>query len=535
MKQPSSRAKTVDQGRRVRGQARLIVLGGPQAGRRCELPEKSIIGRHIDSPIVLEDAGVSRRHAEIRRAGDGAWEIEDLESQNGVRLNGLPVQQSEIFIGDKIQLGPHVLLLFTDRGAVEDELIERQKLELLGRVAVGIAHDFNNVLGVLAASASYLRSLGVDGSKSPREAEGAISDIEAAVANGARLANRLVGFARGSQQGRSAIDVSKLCREVAQMCQRFFSSAIRLEVDVEPGLFVLADQGELEQVLMNLCVNARDAMQKGGVVTLRARRRLLEEVDGERLAAPTAHVVLSVRDTGSGIEPINLGRIFEPFFTTKASGAGFGVGLATVKELVTLHGGAIEVESARGSGTTFHVKLPAVGQEVRSPRPQAPTAPTTAFSGAGLRVLLVDDDLLVRRSVKRLLTRIGCEVVEASGGAEALEIYTRGPRPSFVLLDLEMPGLSGLEVLTKLLELDPGAHVLVASGHREPAKEQAVRAAGGAFLGKPFNSAELTAAVEALVEGGSRPQQEDMPTLQVHVGELRAQPAETHRNPPKVR
>ena len=499
----ASRAKTIQQGRRVRGPARLIVLAGPQAGRRCELPEQCVVGRAVGSPIVLEDPGVSRRHVEIRKRADGNWELEDLGSQNGVRLNGVPVTRSELFIGDKLQLGPNVLLLFTDRGEVEDELLEKQKLEVVGRVAVGIAHDFNNVLNVLAASAALLKE------GDAREREAAIHDIDAAIAKGARLANRLVGFARGAQEGRTSVDVAKVCREIAHLAGRFSGPSLRFQTELEPSLIVVADAGELEQVFMNLCVNARDAMAQGGVVTIRGRRVLLEKLAGASLPEPTPYVHVAVRDTGSGIAPAHLGRIFEPFFTTKASGAGFGVGLATVREIVSLHGGAIEVESDVGRGTTFHVYLPATtGDAPEEPKPRS----SPSLTGQGRRAMIVDDDMLVRRSMGRLMRRMGFDVVEASTGEEAVLLYPEGSPPFFVVLDLEMPGMDGLDVLQQLRTLDPRARILVSSGYRDPAKEAAVRARGGVFLGKPFTAAELSTALRTLAATDPR-LSEDLPTI----------------------
>jgi two-component system cell cycle sensor histidine kinase/response regulator CckA len=323
----------------------------------------------------------------------------------------------------------------------------------------------------------------------------------------------LVGFARGSQEGRSTIDASKVCREIAQMSSRFSGSAISVKLEVENDLYVLADVGELEQVLMNLCVNARDAMPNGGVVTIRARRVTADHVAGEELSEPTPFIQITVRDTGSGIAPIHLGRIFEPYFTTKGSGAGFGVGLATVKEIVTLHGGGIEVESDVDKGTAFHVYLPATtaGITIAGTGVRPPT--TETLQGNGRRVLVVDDDMLVRRSISRLVTRMGFDVVEASSGEQAIDIYRAGPTPYFVLLDLEMPGLDGLDVLQKLRALDARARVLVASGHREPAKEQAVRSSGGVFLGKPFKSADLAAVLRGMLSANPM-LTEDLPTIE---------------------
>jgi len=508
-----SGTKTTHPEKLVQGPARLVVLLGPQAGLRCELARRSTLGRAIGSALGLEDSGVSRKHAEIR-CTDAGWEIEDLNSRNGTRVNGVQIQSSsKLLVGDKIQLGPNVLLLFTDRGAVEGALIERQKFELLGRVAAGIAHDFNNVLSVLGASASYLRSNKPAVGADPEEMS-CLDDMESAVANGARLAHRLLGFARGSRHGRSVVDASAICLEIGQMCRRAFDASIRLELDVNRGLRVLADEGELEQVLMNLCVNARDAMPLGGTLTLRACERMPSTSAAQRLAFSGPHVVLSVEDTGSGIDPSHLPRIFEPFFSTKESGAGFGVGLATVKELVTLHGGIVEAESEPGRGTVFRVYLPTTqGFSPLRTATITPDAQTRRGMGGGRRVLLVDDDELVRRSTGRLLSRAGFQVDEVSNGREALTRYAGGPRPALVLLDLDMPGLDGLETLGELQKIDAKVRVLVVSGHRQPTKEQAVRAAGAGFLGKPFDPAALTDAVRTAMLDDSL-WNDDEPTTQ---------------------
>jgi len=508
-----SETKTIHPNKLVEGPARLVVLLGPLAGLRCELAEQSTLGRSAGSALALEDSGVSRKHAEIRRRTDGAWEIEDLGSRNGTRVNGILVRRQELAVGDRIQLGPSVLLLFTDRGAVEGALIERQKFELLGRVAAGIAHDFNNVLSVLGAGTSYVRSSNAEVLADP-ELPGCLDDMEAAVANGARLAHRLLGFARGSRHGRSAVDASGICLEIAQMCRRAFDGSIRIELDVAPGLRVLADEGEIEQVLMNLCVNARDAMPSGGTLTLRACERMPCANTAKHLAFSGPHVVLTVEDTGFGIDPSHLPRIFETFFSTKESGSGFGVGLATVKELVTLHGGIVEVESHSGLGTVFRVYLPAT--QSFAPRTTAitPDAVTCRSVGGGRRILLVDDDELIRRSTGRLLTRAGFEVEALSNGTDAVRRYESDPKPALVILDLDMPGLDGLGTLAALRDIDSTVKALVVSGHRQPTQEQAVRAAGAGFLGKPFDPATLIDAVRTAMLSESLLYTDDEPTTQ---------------------
>jgi two-component system, cell cycle sensor histidine kinase and response regulator CckA len=493
------RAETIEEARTRLGRATLVILSGPQAGRRCTLPERAVFGRSADSPIILEDSGVSRRHAEIRRCADGQWEVEDLKSQNGTRVNGFPIERAALTVGDKLQFGPNILMLFTDRSGVEDELLERQKFELLGRLAVGIAHDFNNVLGVLAANAAYLRSVLESRSPISPDLASSVYDNDAAIANGARLASRLVGFARGAEESRAAVDLSRICTEVGQLCRRLVSAAVEIEIDVADGLSVIANEGEIEQIFMNLCVNARDAMPTGGRLSIRAKERALSTPEAARFGIAGRCLVIRIEDTGSGIDPRHMKKIFEPFFTTKPSGAGFGVGLATVKELVTLHGGAIDVSSSVGKGTCFTVVLPAhdVGTGAKRNETQHGLS-IPPLTGEGRRVLLVDDDPLVRRSTRRLLSRLGFDVEEVSGGRAAIDCYEQGPRPFFVMLDLEMPELDGIDVLAALKAIDPTAAILVASGHRDAAKAHEVKSLGGWFLGKPFNAQDLARAIDIL-------------------------------------
>jgi two-component system cell cycle sensor histidine kinase/response regulator CckA len=284
---------------------------------------------------------------------------------------------------------------------------------------------------------------------------------------------------------------------VMRLIRHTFDRAIQIEAKIHPGLSVRGDQAELHQVLMNLCLNARDAMPKGGVLTVSASAVTpRSHVLPEQLNSAQPHLVLCVQDTGIGMDEATRARIFEAFFTTKREGAGFGLGLATVKEVVTFHGGQIQIESSEGQGTRFLVFLPLhdTREEVNSITGGHEIH--AAATNHGL-ILLVDDEVVVRRSFARLLRQAGHQVLEAPDGVQAVSIYHQAyPRPHLVILDLDMPVLTGEETQERLLKVDPAVRILFVSGHDEPARESAVYARGAlGFLRKPCKVQALLGAV----------------------------------------
>ena len=253
---------------------------------------------------------------------------------------------------------------------------------------------------------------------------------------------------------------------------------------------------------MNLCLNARDAMPRGGVLRVSASAITPgSEPLPEPLNAEVTHLVLCVEDTGVGMDEATRARIFEAFFTTKREGAGFGLGLATVKEVVAFHGGQIRIESEEGKGTRFLVYLP-LHEAGHEPRKVTGAHETQLPSSRGL-ILLVDDEEVVRRSFARLLRQAGHNVVEAADGVKAVELYRQAfPRPNLVILDLDMPVLSGEETQDRLLRLDPNVRILFVSGHDEPTRESAVHARGAlGFLRKPCKVQVLLGAVSEALGG----------------------------------
>jgi two-component system cell cycle sensor histidine kinase/response regulator CckA len=484
------------------GPARLIAIAGAQAGRKFKIGDSAVIGRSGDASVVLEDPEVSRNHARVSKSDLGAYLLEDLGSKNGTQVNGLPIKQQVLCFGDKIQVGPHVLLLFAPFDPVEDQLLQRQRLEALGKVGAGVAHDLNNMLGAINASVDYLTNLPGQSALSSQEVRECFEDIRLAAVQASDLTRGILKFARGRAQAHSPVDFSGLCSDVMRLIRHTFDRAIRIEAKIQPGLSVRGDQAELHQVLMNLCLNARDAMPRGGVLTVSASAiAARSQVLPEQPDSAQAQLVLCVEDTGVGMDEATRARIFEAFFTTKREGAGFGLGLATVKEVVTFHGGQIQIESREDQGTRFLIYLPV--HETRDEQNSITGAHEVQVSSARGVILLVDDEVVVRRSYARLLRQDGHVVLEAPDGVQALDAYRHArQRPNLVILDLDMPILTGEETQERLLDLDPAVRILFVSGHDEPSRESAVYARGAfGFLRKPCKARELLGAVSEALRG----------------------------------
>lgn len=493
------------------GPARLIVVAGSQAGRKFKIADLAVLGRSAEAAVTLEDPEVSRSHARITKSESGSYLLEDLGSKNGTQVNGLPITRHVLSFGDKIQVGPRIVLLFAPFDPVEEQLMQRQRLEALGRVGAGVAHDLNNMLGAIGASMDYLTKLPGTHTLDSREVHECFADIRLAAAQASELTRGILKFARGRAQAHSPVDLSGLCNDVLRLIRHTFDRAIEIDAHIESDLSLRGDQAELHQVLMNLCLNARDAMPQGGKLRVSTRVAGVAGAPEPREPIhPGPLLVVSVEDTGVGMDEATRRRVFEPFFTTKRDGAGFGLGLATVKEVVACHGGQIEVESAEGKGTKFLLFLP-MYQALKEASPVTGAHDLPMPSSRGL-ILLVDDEEVVRRSFARLLRQAGHEVLDARNGIEAVDIYRNAfPRPNLVLLDLDMPALTGEETQERLLSVDPNVRILFVSGHDEPAREIAVHARGAlGFLRKPCRVHVLLSAVtEALGHGWSRGDQEE--------------------------
>lgn len=371
--------------------------------------------------------------------------------------------------------------------ALREQLLQSQKLDALGHLAGGIAHDFNNLLTVLRGSIELaLIDL-------PPEAPAA-SEMRIAqetTIRAAALVRQLLAFGRQRASSRAAIDVGVLVRSAQPLWRRLLPASVTLAIDLPATtLPVWGDAGQLEQVLVNLLVNARDAMPEGGEIRVRA--------SVQRSVEP-AVVCLEVCDTGEGIAPSLLERVFDPFFTTKPVGTGTGLGLAVVYGIVSSHEGTVQVESELGRGTTVRVLLPLSAADASGV--EAPTLPELQGGGDGAAVgtvLLVDDEPAVRSALSRVLRRAGHEVLEATHGAEALTVWhANAARIGAVVSDVRMPVMSGPEFVRQLWALGSRTPVLLMSGFADGALTRELPPSVVRVLGKPFATADLLAAVDA--------------------------------------
>ena len=383
-----------------------------------------------------------------------------------------------------------------ERAATEEQLRQSLKMEAIGRLAGGVAHDFNNILTAIGANVALAR----EGTPAGDPRAPLLGDAATAVERAAALTRQLLAFGRKQVIEPRPIDLNSLVENLRNMLARLIGEDVVLELHLEEGLgAVNADPNQMEQVIVNLVVNARDSMAKGGRITL-STRRVLRTGNGDGAGAPYAH--LAVSDTGHGMGPEVLGRVFEPFFTTKPEGRGTGLGLATVYGIVQQHGGVIEAESTPGQGSTFRVYLP-----LTPGRPAvAPAEARGARQAPGLRgsetVLLVEDEPGVRQATLRILERFGYRVLPAAGGSEALQVLQAEPGPIHLLLtDVVMPGMDGRELADAVQKSRPATKVLFMSGYASghiSARE--VLQDGLHFIGKPFEPEGLARKVRDLLD-----------------------------------
>lgn len=385
--------------------------------------------------------------------------------------------------------------------------IEAQKMEAVGRLSGGVAHDFNNILTAIRANAEIVRDDLPAGSPMRDDVE----DILVAADRAAALTAQLLAFSRKQALEPRLLHPNAIVADIEKMLHRLIGEDIVLRSDLRPGVgMIRADRGRIEQVLLNLAVNARDAMPHGGTLEIATgeteigadRARVL--APGEDLAAGR-YVMIAVRDTGVGMDAAIRTRIFEPFFTTKEKGKGTGLGLATVFGIVRQSGGAVEVESEPGRGSTFRVYLPRAADDAMDALPVTRAA-VPAAAGRGRRILFLEDEAPVRRPLTRVLRRLGHEVVEAGDGAAAIRCV-REAETSFDLLlsDVVLPGESGFEIARTIRAIRPDLPVVFISGYTDDEVRRAGDLPSGAVvLQKPFTSEMLGRAVRSAMGEGER-------------------------------
>jgi len=422
--------------------------------------------------------------ATMRAVGSVDHFASQLQRRDGSRLE---VEVSGRFV--EVEGEPHMLTMVRDtsqRRALERQLAQAQKLEAVGRLAGGVAHDFNNIVTAILGHAEMARD--VTPEESPARED--LDQIIRASGRASELTGQLLTFSRKQVAQPRRMDLNGLVEETRRLLERLIGADVRLRVEpFESPVIVHADPGQLEQVLMNLVVNARDAMPAGGTLTVRVRHA------GER-------ALLEVQDTGIGMSPDIQARIFEPFFTTKERGKGTGLGLAMCYGIIHQAGGAIDVESAPGAGSTFRVQLPVASSDSLDALPVLRSGSQVAPLGGTETILLAEDEPMVRDLAVRVLEGLGYRVLVGRDGTDALAVSDgfRG-RIHLLLTDVVMPGLSGPELATWLAGERPDMAVLYVSGYAPDSASlaEALRSGAG-FLPKPYNPADLAREVRITLD-----------------------------------
>ncbi|MFT3842137.1 MAG: response regulator [Myxococcaceae bacterium] len=385
----------------------------------------------------------------------------------------------------------------TERHRLEDQLRQSQKMEAIGRFAGGIAHDFNNILSVILMNGELLRGDLSAANFSPEHIEEILKGAQRAT----DLTRQLLMFSRRQVLQPKVWNLNEVLESMDNMLRRIIGEDIELVMAPTPALGqVLIDRGSIEQVIMNLAVNARDAMPKGGKLTIETANVVLDDayVASHVGAKPGPHVVLAVSDTGIGMDHATQARIFEPFFTTKDRTKGTGLGLSTVHGIVQQGGGSVWVYSEPDKGACFKVYLPRVDATAAVAAAPLVTEPATGSE----TVLVVDDEAAVREAACEMLRRLGYQVVEAHDPLEALQLVERGKAFQLLLTDVVMPNMSGPELAAKVKQLRPTVKVICMSGYADDGVvRHGVLEAGMAYLQKPLTSATLGAKVREVLDG----------------------------------
>ncbi|MFN2621641.1 MAG: ATP-binding protein [Chthoniobacterales bacterium] len=456
----------------------------------------------------------------LRSRQDGI-ELLEMVRQHGVvdrhelemrQRNGDPVYVVARLIGNFTNgdLTDLHVYLFNDtkRKRLEQQLVHAQKMEGLGTLAGGIAHDFNNILAIILGYTNKLES----SHARPNEFPSAIKIIKEAVDRGAALVQQLLTSARQTEARFSSVDLNALVRDLERMLQATFPKTINFHLELQSDLpLVTADKSQLHQVLLNLCVNARDAMPEGGTLTLSTGitpgsdlAEIFSGVNAENYAC------IRVRDTGVGMSREVKSHIFEPFFTTKERGKGTGLGLSVVYGVVNNHRGLVHVESDPGAGTSFIIYLPVKHAAAEQLGPDRTGAPRQNIPQT---ILLVEDEDMLRELGVSILESEGFRVLPAKDGVEAVALFeTHSDEIGLVVCDLGLPRLGGREAFLKMKENRPGVRAIVASGYLEPTiRSEMLKAGVIDTIQKPYDFNDLLAKIRSII--GPQPVADDHPEL----------------------
>lgn len=460
--------------------------------------EEEAMGKRIPELLYRDTAAFEEGTAAVIRHGEWHGELQQHSKTGGQML----VEARWTLVSDSAGRPQSILAINTDiteKKKLEQQFLRAQRLESIGTLAGGIAHDLNNVLAPILMSIELLRLTSQD-----ERAKSMLETIEASTRRGADMVRQILSFARGAEGRLMSIDPRHTIKDIQHLIQETFPKNIQLQCDLAADLRpITSDHTQLHQVLLNLCVNARDSMPSGGTLTISASNLTVDDLMASMHphAKPGPHVRIKVSDTGTGIPPEVMDKIFDPFFTTKEVGKGTGLGLSTALAIVKNHGGFLEVESKTGGGTTFSIYLPSempVGS--RKAEEQDHAHP----HGHGELILVVDDEAAVRMITKQTLEAFGYRAIVAADGTEALSLYTQHqPEVAAVITDLMMPVMDGAVTIQVMQRINPAVKIIAGSGITTDGTSTRMTDLGVKhFLAKPYTAQAMLAALHQLLSNG---------------------------------
>jgi PAS domain S-box-containing protein len=500
MEQQAALLDTTNDAIYVRGLDGRIRFWSRGAERLYGWTREEAQGRTVSELNLQEMAAEAERNSTLQH--EGAWSGEQRQMTKAGQL--VVVFSSLTLVKDEHGQPSAVYANNTDITAkkrLEEQFLRAQRLESIGMLAAGIAHDLNNVLAPILMGVPLLR----DVVKSEADVR-LLSTLEKSAERGAGLVKQILGFVHGIGGEPRLVQVKHLLRDVATVIKETFPKSIALEDQIPRDLWpILANPTQIHQIVLNLCVNARDAMPDGGTLRLRAENLLLDEAAASRLegARAGAWIMLHVEDTGTGIPPEVLAHMWEPFFTTKAAGKGTGLGLATVRGIVSTHHGFSSVETSPDQGTTFRIYLPAADPTAAS---NSSGTGSALHRGDGQLILVVDDEETIRTVSSAILKQFGYRVLTAVDGTDAVaQFMPHAQEVALVITDVDMPNLGGAGLAQILHRINPQLKILAMSGLAS--KDQTVRPVdfAAAFIEKPFSVSTFLEFVHRLLQGDERP------------------------------
>ncbi len=460
-----------------------------------------------DSPLLVQPEMFLGRHV---AAVLPPWlaELTMKNIQRTLQTNELQVYEYELLFEQRLQYfearcvlcgSDEVLVVIrnlTEKHRLEQQVLQAQKMESLGTLAGGIAHDFNNILAGILGYASFLKSkIGPDNDYFKY-----VDTIERSAIRAADLTSKLLAFTRGEKANQRSLNVNKLILETLEIIRHTIDKSIRIETSLDPALpTITGDAGQIQQVVMNLCVNARDAMNDGGRLSIVTETAVFRKIDPLVAdgASPGDYVKLVVSDSGAGMDKDVIPRIFDPFFTTKDIGQGSGLGLSVVYGIVKGHDGFITVNSHPGHGSKFNVFFPVSGK----PETMDESTPA-ALHGRGELIFVIDDEKDIRSFIGEVLQNYGYRVLLAANGEEAVGMYRNHSQGiALVILDMVMPGMSGEETFLKMKEINLGILALLSTGFSQDGRVREILSKGvKGFIQKPYDYNQLLAKIRQLLD-----------------------------------